>query len=105
MVLGADHSLRGRYRGPELLELFRAGPLEERLRKAGVEDLIVAGVMTNCCCETTARDAFGRDFRVFFASDATAAADEELHEASLKNLSYAFAYVMSVRGLARQLKA
>jgi isochorismate hydrolase len=53
--------------------------------------------MTNCCCETTARDAFVRDYRVFFVADATAAANEELHVASLRNLADEFAYIVTAK--------
>jgi len=45
------------------------------------------------CCESTARDAFFRDFRVFVIADSTAAGENELHLNSLKILAYAFAYV------------
>ena len=75
---------------------FFGTDLEECLRNQGVEDLVICGVMTNLCCETTARDAFMRDFRVFFVHDATATADRELHLASLKNLAYGFAVVLGV---------
>jgi isochorismate hydrolase len=68
--------------------------LDRILKEAGVEQVIITGVMTNCCCETTARDAFMHDYRVFFISDATATATEELHLCSLKNLDFAFAHVM-----------
>lgn len=77
--------------------------LEAMLRNKGIKDLIITGVMTNCCCETTARDAFMRDFRVFFASDATATANDDLHVSTLKNLAFAFAYVMSTEELRRSL--
>ncbi|WCJ34024.1 nicotinamidase 2 [Euphorbia peplus] len=71
--------------------------LEERLKEIGVEEVIVTGVMTNLCCETTARDAFLRGFRVFFSTDGTATSDSELHEATLKNLSYGFAYLVDCK--------
>lgn len=77
--------------------------LEDMLRSRGIEDVVITGVMTNCCCETTARDAFMRDFRVFFASDATATANDDLHVCTLKNLAFAFAYVMSTEELLRSL--
>ena len=48
---------------------FLNTPLEHELRQRRVTDVIVGGVMTNLCCETTARDAFMRDFRVFFLLD------------------------------------
>lgn len=64
------------------------------LRGMGVEEVVVTGVMTNLCCETTAREAFVRGFRVFFSADATATANRELHEATLKNMAYGFAYLV-----------
>jgi isochorismate hydrolase len=73
---------------------FYATKLEEKLIDLKVDNIIVCGVMTNLCCETTARDAFMRDFRVFFISDATSTLNQELHLASLKNLAYGFAYIM-----------
>jgi isochorismate hydrolase len=83
---------------------FFGTELDESLRSQGIEELIVTGVMTNCCCETTARDGFVRDYRIFFVSDATATADEELHLASLKNLAYGFAHVVSTEELCRHIE-
>jgi isochorismate hydrolase len=72
---------------------FFGTDLDETLEKAGVRDLIIGGVMTNLCCETTARDAFVRDYRVFFLADGTATADETYHIATLRNLAFGFAYM------------
>lgn len=69
--------------------------LEPYLRAKGVEDLVLCGVMTNLCCETTARDAFMRDFRVFFVYDATATSSKDLQVASLMNLAYGFSVLVS----------
>ena len=69
--------------------------LEEMLRERNIKDLIVGGVITNLCCETTARDAFVRDFRVFFLVDGTSTANPDFHLATLKNLSYGFATLMT----------
>ncbi|HID30515.1 MAG TPA: isochorismatase family protein [Desulfobacterales bacterium] len=77
--------------------------LDEQLRAGRVEDLIVCGVMTNCCCETTARSAFVRDYRVFFVADATATANQELQLATLKNLAYGFAYIAATEELCQHL--
>jgi isochorismate hydrolase len=82
---------------------FQGTDLNDWLRKNGVEDLIISGVMTNLCCETTARDAFGHDYRVFFVADATATINEELHLAALKNLAYGFSYIMDTKGLCSHL--
>ncbi|KAF3455928.1 hypothetical protein FNV43_RR00571 [Rhamnella rubrinervis] len=82
---------------------FNGTRLEEMLKERRVEEVIVTGVMTNLCCETTARDAFLRGFRVFFSADATATADQELHEATLKNLAYGFAYLVDCQRLQKGL--
>jgi isochorismate hydrolase len=78
---------------------FRQTGLEEHLRAQGVTDLIIAGVMTNLCCETTARDAFVRDFRVFFLEDGTATASLDMHRATLQNLAFGFATILSCADL------
>jgi len=78
--------------------------LETVLRVLGIEDLGICGVLTNLCCETTARDAFSRDFRVFFHADATGTETEEMHRASLLNLAYGFACVTTAGKTASALQ-
>lgn len=73
---------------------FHKTNLEERLKLRNITDLVIGGVMTNLCCETTARDAFVRDFRVFFLADGTSTISEDFHMATLKNLAYGFATLM-----------
>lgn len=73
--------------------------LEIYLRGLGVTDLIVTGIMTGICVESTVRDAFFRDFRVFVVSDGTAAGEQELHLNSLKILAYAFAYIITTKDI------
>lgn len=65
--------------------------LEETLKGRGVEQVVITGVMTHLCCETTARSAFMRGFEVFFCIDGTATYTEEVHRASLLNLAHGFA--------------
>lgn len=84
-------------------DAFFGTTLDERLRKLGVNDIVICGVTTNCCCETTARGAFVRDYRVFFVGDATATVNEELHLASLRNLAYGFAYVVNTKNMCESL--
>lgn len=76
--------------------------LETVLRCLEVRQLVVTGVMTNLCCESTARDAYFRDFQVFFPADATATVSEEMHVASLLNLAFGFALVTSTGRLLRR---
>lgn len=73
--------------------------LETVLRVLKVEDLVITGIMTNMCCESTARDAYYRDYRVFFPADATGSINEEMHLASLLNLSFGFTQVTTTEEL------
>lgn len=77
--------------------------LETVLRCLRVEDVVVSGIMTNLCCESTARDAYYRDCRVFFPADGTGSISEEMHLASLLNLAFGFAYVTTGGAIAAQL--
>ncbi len=83
---------------------FYGTELEEYLHGRSITDIIISGVVTNLCCETTARDAFVRDFRVFFLSDGTSASEKELHSATLKNLAYGFAYIKTCGEIIKALK-
>ncbi|MBW6501326.1 MAG: isochorismatase family protein [Bacteroidales bacterium] len=56
------------------------------------------------CCESTARDAYYRDYRVFFPADGTGSINEEMHLASLLNLAFGFAYVTTVDSIVREME-
>lgn len=75
-------------------DAFYNTPLEETLRRLGARQVLISGVMTHLCCETTARSAFIRGFEVFFLVDATAAYNAEFHQASLLNLAHGFATLL-----------
>ncbi|MBI2854175.1 MAG: cysteine hydrolase [Chloroflexi bacterium] len=63
------------------------------LRNAGVKTVIMSGVTTNTCVESTARQAFMMDYNVVFLSDCTAARSKEFHEATLQNIRMTFGFV------------
>jgi ureidoacrylate peracid hydrolase len=65
---------------------FFATPLEVLLRGLRVETLIVAGCYTNQCVDSTVRDAWARDFHIAVVTDAVAAFDVRLHDATLESL-------------------
>lgn len=75
-------------------DAFYQTALEDNLQKKGVTQVVVTGVMTHLCCETTARSAFVRGFAVFFIVDGTATYNEDHHMAALRNLSHGFATLM-----------
>lgn len=72
-------------------DAFHNTELYNILKENEVRSLVVTGVMTHLCCETTARVAFVNNFFVFFVVDATATTNEELHISTLKTLSDGFA--------------
>ena len=59
--------------------------------------------MTNMCCESTARGAYYRDYRVHFPADATGAVTEDMHVASLLNLGFGFASITTTETLVAQI--
>jgi nicotinamidase-related amidase len=68
-------------------DAFQWTSLEPLLRGLGVAELVVCGVVTNLCVETTVRSAFMRDFPVTLLADCCAAKTRRLHELSLEVLS------------------
>lgn len=72
-------------------DAFYNTTLDEILRERRAEQVVIAGVMTHLCCETTARSAFVRGFEVFFCVDGTATYNREFHLAALTTLSHGFA--------------
>lgn len=72
-------------------DAFYKTELEDILKKSGVSQVVVTGVMTHLCVETTARSAFVRGFEVIFPIDGTAAYNEDFHLSTLINLSHGFA--------------
>jgi nicotinamidase-related amidase len=78
---------------------FHRTELSAHLERLRITELVIGGVMTNLCCETTAREAFVRDYRVFFLSDGTATVSEAHQQASLLNLAFGFATLLSCQAL------
>ncbi|HZX09995.1 MAG TPA: isochorismatase family cysteine hydrolase [Acidobacteriota bacterium] len=77
--------------------------LEKTLRDKGIRQVVICGVLTNLCCETTARSAFMRGFEVYFVKDGTATFNHAMHEASLLNLSYGFAVLTTIQDVIKIL--
>ena len=71
-------------------DAFFKTSLDELLCKNKIEKVVVTGVMTHLCCETTARSAFMRGYEVYFAIDGTATYNERYHRATLLNLAHGF---------------
>jgi len=57
--------------------------LKEQLDRRGVDTLLIAGTVTNICCESSARDAAELDYKIILVSDLLAGHAHGLHEATL----------------------
>jgi isochorismate hydrolase len=82
-------------------DAFYGSELEHRLSQQEISQLVIGGVMTHLCCETTARSAFVRGWEVFFLIDGTATYEQEFHRASLRNLSHGIAVLTTTDSLTR----
>jgi nicotinamidase-related amidase len=80
-------------------DAFYDSSLEAILAARQVKQVVIGGVMTHLCCETTARSAFGRGYQVFFLADGTATYNQQFHQASLLNLAHGFAAITQVRDI------
>ena len=76
---------------------FARTGLADQLHAQGVDTLVLAGLTTECCVQSSAWDAFERDFHVFIAEDACAAYEEGLHRYALKALRLSAAIVAPVK--------
>jgi nicotinamidase-related amidase len=90
---------------------FETG-LDELLRRHRIENVVVAGIQTQKCCDTTTREASARGYRCFFASDAVETFDltgpdgavvdrDEIARVTFATLHNGFARVLPVGELAR----
>jgi ureidoacrylate peracid hydrolase len=94
---GEFHIIKHKY------DAFHRTDLDTLLRNIGADTVIITGVTSNCCCESTARSAFEHDYRVAFISDATAAFEPRLHESTLETVRELFGRVMSVDDVVTEL--
>jgi nicotinamidase-related amidase len=78
--------------------------LDEQLRAAGIDTVIVTGTVTNTCCESTARDAMMLNYKTVFVSDANACRTDEEHNASLGNIMRIFGDVATTDEVIGRLK-
>jgi ureidoacrylate peracid hydrolase len=74
---------------------FESTDLDLILRSRGIRSVIMTGVATNVCVETTARQAFMRDYYVVFTSDCSATYSQAQHDATLVNIDQFFGEVVT----------
>ncbi|HUE84748.1 MAG TPA: isochorismatase family cysteine hydrolase [Vicinamibacterales bacterium] len=79
--------------------------LDQLLRNAGINSLVVCGLTTAVCVTQTARETADRGFRVIVASDACTEMSEEMHKAALFTFGYVFGRVKSTEEIVDLLGA
>jgi ureidoacrylate peracid hydrolase len=79
--------------------------IENVLRDRGIDTVIITGVATNVCCESTARDAMMLNYRTLMVSDACAAATDAEHAAALGNIYLFFGDVQTTGEVLERLAA
>jgi nicotinamidase-related amidase len=84
---------------------FSSTGLDHALRSLGITALVVGGVVTNVCVETTARDAADRGYDVVLLDDGCAALSPEIHEATLLSFQGPFGRVRTTDEVLALLKA
>jgi ureidoacrylate peracid hydrolase len=82
---------------------FYGTQLENLLRALGRDTIAIAGVATNVCCDSTARDGAMRDFKVLFLSDCNASFTQDEQTATLNNFDKHFGVVMDSKALMAKL--
>ena len=80
-------------------DAFYGTPLKSLLDAQHIDTVIIAGVLTQYCCETTARSAFVQNYNVIFLSDGTGPECP----ATLKIIGSGFGKVMTCAQLRSQL--
>jgi len=75
--------------------------LDQYLRGHNIKTLIVTGIATNVCIESTVRDSFMRDYFAVVPSDLTEGTSPEAKRASLSNIDLFFAEVVESKDLLR----
>jgi ureidoacrylate peracid hydrolase len=66
--------------------MFYSTTLDSILRMGGITRLVICGVSTNVCVESTIREAYFRDYEITVIEDCVAGPMIDLHEATLKNV-------------------
>ena len=84
---------------------FWSTAIERLLAQLGVESLLVTGVVTSGCVESTVRDACDLDYRVVLVEDACADRQPQLHADAVRRLNNNFAVALSTAAVLEMVGA
>jgi nicotinamidase-related amidase len=77
--------------------------LPDKLAQRGIRNVVITGMLTNMCCETSARDAMMLDYKVVMVSDANAARFEEDHNVGFTTVYQSFGDVLTTDQVINEL--
>jgi ureidoacrylate peracid hydrolase len=77
--------------------------LETKLKMLGVQMLVISGVNSNYCVESTIREGYFHDFDIVVPKDCVAGSFADLHESMLKNVHIYFGVVTDLEEVAQKL--
>lgn len=81
---------------------FYQTDLELILRSLGIQEIILLGVYTDVCIDTTARDGYMRDFKVIIPEDGVASNQPHKHQLALDLLEGTFAKIVTAKDFIKQ---
>ena len=97
----ADHRVMGKSQ----YDAFYETGLLDFVNKKGKTQIVICGVMTNLCIETTARSAFVQGIQPFVPIDATACYTYDMHLGSIRNLAQGFTHPLLTQEILEKCKA
>ena len=80
---------------------FKGTDLDMTLRAQGIKSIVVTGVSTKVCVESTLRDRFEIGYYSAIVEDATASWDMKLHRATIETINHRFGVVLKTSDLER----
>jgi ureidoacrylate peracid hydrolase len=84
---------------------FVGTPLDAELRSRGIRTLLMAGIASNVCVESTLRDAYFHEYWPVMIEDATMpAGSPEIQQATVHNVTTFFGWVATVSDVADTLR-
>ena len=76
---------------------FHNTQMDDILRRRGIKSLIITGVATNVCVDSTLREAFFHGYYIVMPPDCVGSANMPLHEATIKSVEFIFGDVPESR--------
>lgn len=78
---------------------FYETQFDQQLQQNKIDTLVFCGLTTECCVESTVRDAFHKDYHAIIATDACAAYEAQVHNASLLTMASSFALLSDTQNI------